>query len=175
MPARGERTLLALTHPHLVELPSPADQIVTAVIVDLDCPDMNTDSALVARMLELCGDAEVRINGVDFTAYINELASVRWTMNEEALWEYTLDREPGTSQQNPLSLERHQLVLIGDPRGAISCFTTSSSGAASAQASMWSWRHHHWAYIAVVGLTLVPVLVFLLLYGKDARRRLWLR
>jgi hypothetical protein len=32
--------------------------------------------------------------------------------------------------------------------------------------SMWNWRYYHWAYIAAIVLALIPIVVFIGLYGK---------
>jgi hypothetical protein len=89
-------------------LPFPADQVVAALIVDIDSPDMNTDSSLTARLLRLCANARVRIEDTDLAAYIDGLAA-------EPRSEAVISELPAGAAELPL--ERHQLVLIGDLRG----------------------------------------------------------
>lgn len=89
-------------------LPFPADQVVAALIVDIDSPDMNVDFSLTARLLRLCANARMRIGGIDLAAYIDDLAA---EPRSEAV---ISDRLAGNAK---LPLERHQLVLIGDLRG----------------------------------------------------------
>jgi hypothetical protein len=100
-------------------LPFPADQVVAALIIDLDCPDMNTDSSLAASVLELCGDMRVQINDTDLDTYIDDLAL---KVNAKPAVEPNADADAdapaagdnGNARQLPI--ERHQLVLIGDLR-----------------------------------------------------------
>jgi len=87
-------------------LPFPADQVVAALIVDVDSPDLNVDSSLTARLLRLCADARVRVDGVGLAAYIDGLAAgPAGTATSSA------------SGAAELPLERHHLVLIGNLRG----------------------------------------------------------
>jgi hypothetical protein len=87
-------------------LPFPADQVVAALIVDVDSPDLNEDSSLTARLLRLCADARVRVDGIDLAAYIDGLSA------EPAGAAVSSD-----SGATELPLERHHLVLIGNLRG----------------------------------------------------------
>jgi len=85
-------------------LPFPADQVVAALIVDVDSPDLNEDSSLIARLLRLCADARVRVRGSDLAAYIDLAAKPAGAAASPA----------GAAE---LPLERHHLVLIGNLRG----------------------------------------------------------
>lgn len=97
-------------------MPFPADQVVAALIVDLDSPDMNTDASLTARLLRLCADARVRIGDTDLAPYIDDLA-----VQAEAVPAIEVKTDAGAAAHRTpaveLPLERHQLVLIGDLRG----------------------------------------------------------
>jgi hypothetical protein len=90
-------------------LPFPADQVVAALILDVDSPDMNEDPTLTARLLRLCADARARVHDIDLAVYIDSLAA---NPSSEAM-----SPEP-PDVTLALPLERHQLVLIGDLRGA---------------------------------------------------------
>lgn len=97
-------------------LPFPADQVVAALIVNLDSPDLNTDPSLTATLLKLSAEADVRIGDVDLAPYIDGLA-----VEVHAVPAIERKSGPPVSEHGTeitsLPLERHQLVLIGDLRG----------------------------------------------------------
>lgn len=90
----------------LFALPFPADQVVVALILDFDSPDLNHDSSLTRRILESCADAEVRIAGTRLASYIDDLATAAGAKKECPPG--PLDKLIG------LPLERHHLVFIGE-------------------------------------------------------------
>lgn len=96
-------------------LPFPADQVVAALIVNLDSPDLNTDESLTAALLKLCAEARVRIEETDLAPYIDGLAvEVAAVPAIEVKSDAAAALRADTAV---LPLERHQLVLIGDLHG----------------------------------------------------------
>ncbi|HVQ91861.1 MAG TPA: hypothetical protein VMU51_12580 [Mycobacteriales bacterium] len=85
-------------------LPFPADQVVAALRIDFDSPDLNLDASLTKGILSCCTEAEVSIGGQDLASYIDGLARSA-KAEKKAL--------PGLrGRRTGLPLERHHLVLI---------------------------------------------------------------
>jgi hypothetical protein len=92
-------------------LPFPADQVVAALRLDFDSPDLNRDSSLTRTMLASCADAEVTIGGRDLASYIDGLATTAKAEKEIP---------PGPrGKLTGLPLERHHLVFIGGLNGTV--------------------------------------------------------
>jgi hypothetical protein len=90
-------------------LPFPADQVVAALILTLDCPDLNADSALLERLLNECMEAAVQIEGRELARYVDDLLA---EVKVEPV------APPGSKRSAGMPLERHQLVFIRDLGGA---------------------------------------------------------
>jgi hypothetical protein len=93
-------------------LPFPADQVVAALTVDFDSPDLNTDPGPAAGLLAACSTAELSIGGKLVGSYLDDLLAVTGAIVHRPASSRT------DSHQLPLPLERHQLVLIGSLDGA---------------------------------------------------------
>jgi hypothetical protein len=93
-------------------LPFPADQVVAALILDLDSPDLNDDESLTADLLEICAEARVRIGDTGLAPYIDELA-----VEVAAVPAIEPKGEAVPVEPAELPLERHQLVFVGDLGG----------------------------------------------------------
>jgi len=90
-------------------LPFPADQVVAALILTFDSPDLNVDPALAMRLLAECMEAAVAIDGRDLATYVEGLLA---GVGVEPVV------TPGSRRRAGMPLERHQLVFIRDLRGA---------------------------------------------------------
>jgi hypothetical protein len=91
-------------------LPFPADQVVAALVLDFDSPDLNQDSSLTQTILKSCVDAEVRIDHVDLATWVDHLAA--GAKAEEVTSPGQADRRGG------LPTERHHIVVVGELGGA---------------------------------------------------------
>jgi AcrR family transcriptional regulator len=90
-------------------LPFPADQVVAALILTFDSPDLNADPALAMRLLAECMEAAVAVDGRDLATYVDGLLA---GVGVEPVV------PPGSRRPAGMPLERHQLVFIRDLRDA---------------------------------------------------------
>ena len=91
-------------------LPFPADQVVAALVLDFDSPDLNRDSSLTRTILKSCVDAEVWIDNIDLATRIDQLAASAKAKKVTS---------PGQADQHGgLPLERHHIVVVGELGGA---------------------------------------------------------
>jgi hypothetical protein len=86
-------------------LPFPADQVVAALILTFNSPDLNADPALAMRLLTECMEATVAINGRDLADYVDGLLA---GVGVEPVV------PPGSRRPARMPLERHQLLFIRD-------------------------------------------------------------
>jgi hypothetical protein len=93
----------------IFSLPFPADQVVAALRLDFDSPDLNEDASVTKQILGCCTEAEITVAGVDLPAYIDALATEARAVKQ---------LPPGPRGHNSgLPLERHHLVLIRELNG----------------------------------------------------------
>jgi hypothetical protein len=90
-------------------LPFPADQVVAALILTLDSPDLNADSAMIIGLLKECMDAAVTINGHDLAEYFGRMLEGVGVVPVVP---------PGSRRSKRMTLERHQLVFVRDLKDA---------------------------------------------------------
>src|SRR5689334_19700139 len=109
LPPTADRPPVTAAEVFIFSLPFPADQVVAALRLDFDSPDLNEDASLTKQILGCCTEAEVTIAGVELPAYIDALAT-------EAKAEKQLPPGP-RGQSSGLPLERHHLVLIRELNG----------------------------------------------------------
>jgi len=89
-------------------LPFPADQVVAALILTFDSPDLNADPALAMRLLTECIEAAVAVDGRDLETYVDGLLD---GVGVEPVV------PPGSRRPAGMPVERHQLVFIRDLHG----------------------------------------------------------
>jgi hypothetical protein len=90
-------------------LPFPADQVVVALILTLDSPDLNTDPTLIMRLLNECMEAAVAIGDRNLARYVDSMLAEVGVVPVVP---------PGSRRPSRMPLERHQLVFIRDIGGA---------------------------------------------------------
>lgn len=108
--AGGPAPAITAAEVFIFALPFPADQVVAALRLDFDSPDLNEDASLTRRILACCTEAEVTIAGEELAGYIDGLATI-------AQAEKQIPPGPRSSSSG-LPLERHHLVLIRELNGA---------------------------------------------------------
>jgi hypothetical protein len=92
----------------LFSLPFPANQIVAALVLDFQTPDLNADSTGLRRILKACTDSDLLVNDLTIGQVVDSLAQ-----------EVRAEKEnPADPQERPAHApqERHCLVFIEDLR-----------------------------------------------------------
>jgi hypothetical protein len=87
----------------LVTLPFPADQVVAALIIDVACPDIRDGGGIVGRLLGAMTRADVAVNHVSLSSYLDDLCNRDTTMK----------RKPTPQGHGEaLPAQRHQLLFV---------------------------------------------------------------
>ncbi len=104
-PEGGTETLAGITAAEFRLFALPSDQVVAAIILDFTSPDLNADSSLTVKILEVCAYIRIQIMGADLASHIGMLAV---KAGAEAI---------DIDQTATLPPERHQIVFARELPG----------------------------------------------------------
>jgi hypothetical protein len=97
----------------------PSHQVVAALILFFNSPNLNADVEPAEQVLDLCGYGQVAIKGVDLATYVGQRAQGKGAFSHDPAAPFTPERSqqpsaPAGAALPPLPPERHQIMFVRD-------------------------------------------------------------